>query len=568
MLVIALALTLGMLASCGNGDDDTTPDTPAQTQAPADDTTDNNNENDADVDDPPAVDSEFATHLTISIGTVDAHNIGRDDITATRYSPVLQYVMERFNVSFEWYPLEWGTFLETTQLWLAGGISPDVFFMDVHPTRYGEFYRNATQDGFFRPYNLDNNPNLRAAFEAGPPAAQAFMINGNLYTWPGITDLTTRLTPRRIQGFVYRRDWAEAVGHATADSIYTYEQWIAMTQAVQAENPGNVPGGPIGLVSLDWAMPTYWPIAGLAPHLITYVSPDGGPYVWGPTLPESMDLFRELNRLYHDGIVWEDQVLGNVDPDLWFNGNMAFAMTEPNVTFSRIGDVLWHYVNDQGIEPTEELMAYHGTYTIGFGIIETPGGDIIARLEGGVWSQQGMAATISEENAVRWEAIMDFLVSDEGYFTRNFGIRGQHWDFDANGNVELMWEERPEGGLINPLDDYNQWPFNRMAGNSDGIMIMYAPEAQRPVQLGHYMRLINTIMNDPRVREVPFDVDIAYFTGETFMEIGGLGGDLSTQIPVMMVANPDNLEAMWQEWLDARTPLIQPVLDEINAALR
>jgi len=47
-----------------------------------------------------------------------------------------------------------------------------------------------------------------------------------------------------------------------------------------------------------------------------------------------------------------------------------------------------------------------------------------------------------------------------------------------------------------------------------------------------------------------------------------LGGDLSTQIALMMVANPGDMDSMWAEWLDERVGIIQPVLDEINEALR
>jgi len=563
MLAILL-LSLIVLTACGrgNGDDNNdTPDAPEtgqqDSQTPA-----GNGQDAAEV---PAVTSEFAERLTISMSIMDAHDVGRHITGSGEWSPTMLYLMERFNVEFELVPLEWGTFLETTQLWLSAGIAPDVLFMDVHPSRYGEFYLNATRDGFFRPYNLDANPNLRAAFEAAPPAAHAFMINNNLYAWPGIVDFHAFITPRRIGGFSYRRDWAEAVGLAQPDSLYTYEQWIELVMAVVEQNPGDVPGGVIGAVAEDWVFPNYSPIGGMSPGLLQYVR-DGGQYVWGPTLPQSLELIHEANRLYQLGVIWEDQVLGGVQPNIWFQGNIAFSVIEGGYTFNRLVEVVREYIEAQGLEPSYELMTYHATNTIAFGMVEMPQGGFLARYEGGIWSQTGMSSTISEENAVRWEAIMDFLVSDEGYLLRNFGMRGIDWDLDANGDFVLMWDIGDDGAFVDPLGYFNMWAFNRVAGNSDAPFLIFAPETQIAVILQAWNRLVDTITG-PRAVPVPFDLDMAYFTGPTFMSLGALSGDLSDMIDILSVANPNDIDSMWQDFLNTRLPLIQPVVDEINEML-
>ena len=559
MLALAvLLLLLPLLAACGRGNNATEEATGNQ-QA----TTTPSGQTPATT---PAGESQFAERLTISMSIMDAHDVGRGTDGSGRWSPTMQYLMNRFNVEFEFVPLEWGTFLETTQLWLAAGIAPDVLFMDVHPSRYGEFYLNATRDGFFRPYNLDANPNLRAAFENAPPAAHAFMIDGNLYAWPGIVDFHAHITPRRMGGFSYRRDWAEAVGHARPDSLYTYEQWVDMVLAVVEQNPGNVAGGVIGAVSEDWVMPNYMPIAGISPGLLNYVRDTNGQYVWGPTLPQSLDLIREYNRLYHLGVIWEDQVLGGVEPNIWFQANLAFGVVEGGYTYDRLIEIVRQYLEAQGLEETPENMHYHATNTIAFGMVEMPTGGFLARYEGGVWSQTGMSSTISDANAERWEAIMDFLVSDEGYLLRNFGLRGTDWDFDANGNFVLMWDTDEDGHLLNPLSGYNMWAFNRVAGNSDAPFLIFAPETQLPVFLEAWDRLVSTITG-PRAVPVPFDLDMAYFTGPTFMELGALAGDLANQLDIMMVANPNEIDGLWSNFIDSRLPLIQPVIDEINEML-
>ena len=230
-LLLISVVVLSLLAACGNNGGGAVADTTGGggTQAQTGETTDEET-----TEAPPSADPDgpFAEHLTISMSIMEAHIAGRDIDTGTRWSPTMQYIMDRFNVSFDFYALDWGDFLEVQRMWLASGTAPDVLFYDVAPVRYGEFFINATRNGFYRPYNLANLPNMQAAFASAPAAAHAFMIDGNLYAWPGIIDLTV-MAPYRLEGFVYRKDWAREVGHAQPDSIYTYDQWIDMVRAVQ-----------------------------------------------------------------------------------------------------------------------------------------------------------------------------------------------------------------------------------------------------------------------------------------------------------------------------------------------
>jgi len=560
MMLLVLVLAIGMLTACNrNGDDNDGGNQPATGTGTNDTGT------------PAAPAGAFDEHIVISMSIMDAHNAGRDNYLEDggRWVPWVQHVMDKFNVSFDLYNLSWGDFIDVTNMWLQTGIAPDIMFMDISPGRFGGFYINATQDRLFRPYNLDNMPNMRRALEEGPTALQAFKINGNLYAWAGPSDGSLFITPYRMTGFSYRRDWAEAVGHAQPDSIYTYQQWKDMIAAVQAANPGNVPGGVIGIASVDWMMPRDWPAGMLLYGVNRYVQLPDGSYTWGPLTPEALQTVQLMNQLYQEGIMWEDQFMaaGDMATDL-FMQNRAFAQIQQNILFNTLSYKVQQFIENNGGEATLENMNYHAENVIRFGLVENPNGTIVAPEMGGIWGQTVMNANISDAAAERWEAIMEYLVTTEGYLMRSFGMRGTDWDFDANGDFVLMWDTCPdEGHRIDPHWDYNVWGFGRLAGNLDGRHQIWMPETVNQVLLAQYEALLD-VLHGPRATRIPFDFALEYHTGPEFLNIGSMSVEFNDQVAALLLVSPDQVEPQLNAWLNQRRPMIQPVIDELNAMLR
>ena len=571
LLVLVMALAFGMLTACNRGEDETNDiEQPADDNQPEDTTPDDTDEtiNDDSEEPSPADANRFSEHITISISMMDPHNAGRDWDTETRWSPWIQFIMDKFNISFDIYALSWGDFIEVQQGWLAMGIAPDVMFMDVAPVRYGEFFINATQDRFFRPFNLDNAPNLRHALDTGPTAMQAFYINGNLYAWPGISDGHVHISPYAMHGIMYRRDWAEAVGHAQPDSIYTFDQWIAMIEAVQEANPGEVTGSVIGAGSVNWAFPRDWPIA-TVPYFNRFVRLPDGTHTWGAFTPEAAEIVRLTNQLFNDGIVFQDQMMAFGD-ESWdaLVENRSFSHIVSGMHYGGMRNNVYWWLRGNGYDaPTEEEIAWYADNVVRHGIVENPNGGFVA-LEGlGVWSQTVMTAGISDAAAERWEAVMDFLVSEEGYLTRAFGVRGTHWDYDAAGNFQLMWETDADGELIHPLAAYNNWPFMRLAGNMDSRYEIWLPENLNQTIYQQHRTFLDVI-HGPRTTRLPLNVDLAYFTGEQFLNVGVRDTDVNDQILALLIAPPDRVMDMWEAWLDTQRPIMDPIIDEINAGIR
>ena len=560
LLALTLIFSVGLITACNNNE-------PASTPSGTDSGTGGGGGggDTATTTDDPADDSPYATHLTISMSVMDQHIVGRDWETGEIWSPLMQHIMSHYNVDFDFYALEWGDFLDVTRMWLASGIAPDILFQDIHPSRFGEFYINATQDGFFRPYNLDANPNLKEAFAAAPPAAQAFMIDGNLYAWPGVIDYNTYISPYQLQGFIYRWDWAQEAGVSNANNIYTYDEWINMIKTVQEVNPGNVPGGVAGIGSVNWSLPRDYPNAYDVPGIIEFTRDSSG-YTWGPFIPETLDVIMQLNELYRDGVIWADQIMAQADEaqDL-FHANGLFVYLQNNIIYNGMRERIRDYLENNGLDNNDEdLITHYAENVIRTGMVESPNGGILSRESGGIWSHTIMNSQISDEAAERWESILDWMVSEEGYFTRAFGTRGEDWDLDGSGNFSLMWKQDADGNYIDPTEMYANWPITRTASNLDAKMEAWAPDLANQTILNQFNALRDTAMG-PRGNRFAFDVGLAYFTGEEFLNV--VPGDIGAEMTALMTINPDGIESRWNTWLDGRRAIIQPVLDELNAAL-
>jgi putative aldouronate transport system substrate-binding protein len=564
IVMLMMALSIGLLAAC-NGNETEAPqpevggqETPTPTPTPT-----------PDVVETPDVGPELV-HLTFNSPVWGPPLM--DWAGEGRKAPVILWLEDKFNMTMEVsHEHDWGDWVDNMRMWLMAGIAPDIISLDVSVGRYGEFVTNAVEDRFFRPYNLNNMPNLRHELETGPSARHAFVLNGNLYAWPNAGDQALFITPNRMTGFIYRHDWALEVGLAREDSVYTYEQWIELIQAVQAANPGNVPGGVVGVASNDWQFPRDWPTSSAVYGMNRFVRLPNGEFTWGPLMPEVREAVELIVQHYNDGIIWADQpmVTSNEHEGPW-NENRMFAMIEQNIMYSRMEWAVRIWLENNGLDHEDPaLIAYHAEHTLRFGLVEAPTGGILVPEVNPLWSMTAMNANISDAQAERWEQILDFLVTDAGYFTRAFGIQGQHWDFDANGEFVLMWEREADGTLIDPQGDYFLWPFGRLGSNVDARFDIFVPDAQIPIIAAQYAALLEVI-NGPRANFVPFDPGFGYFAGDLFLNQPPSVADVDVNAAIVaaMVQPFDVAMAQWDAWVAQRAPMVQPIIDELNANLR
>jgi putative aldouronate transport system substrate-binding protein len=429
--------------------------------------------------------------------------------------------------------------------------------LDISPARYSNFLQWASK-GKLKPYPEFGTkyPNLQQAWDKAINGKK-FAIDGKVYAYPAFTDSARFNYLYPPWGRVYRIDWAEKVGLRTPDDVYTFDQWNDLVREVVRQDPGgNGPGNTIGQIIYEWLVPGGFGTGSLSPNLTKYVKVNGK-WVWGPQLPESFETVKLMKQLYDEGLIWKDQIIvKNDDLRNKMLADQAFSasLSSNPESLDKLGAAYKKAHPDA--DPTK-------MYGIAF--IKAADGKFLVKQTSDHWTETAMSPRLTDEETERWCEILDYMVSEEGYYMRNFGIPGEDWEMN-NGGVVLKWAKNEQGVSQGPtgLVWSNSWPWAGRGGNSD-ILMMDSPiysDWARGLVKNSYKKL----ENKEDLNIIPFDVEQNYFTGPFYTQTGTLESEIIEQCMKMLVS--DNLEKDWYDWLKLMEPRVQPVLDEMNANLK
>ncbi|MFV0342421.1 MAG: hypothetical protein ACK5JH_05940 [Anaerocolumna sp.] len=541
-LILIAVMIMGGLSACGKNSKEDNP-----TNGDTATTTTPDNTGDTQETNP------YEKTLKFTMSTVDAEKAGLTE--AGEPAENFKWLCEKFNVEFEFWPLTWSNYVDQTRMWLNSDSAPDLMMLDVAPTRYSE-YLAWVDAGLFREYpDLANYPNMNHRYEK-MTTGKMFSVDGKLYAWPAYMD-SDQYNYSIATGYTYRKDWAQAVGLFQEDETYTWDEWQTLVKTVIEKDPGNNGAGKtIGIMSKEnWAFPKY--VAGsISPYMLTFKQGTDGSWVWGPTLPESLEVVKTTKEMYDNGLIWSDQPMVT-DNDFAnnFNSGKLFAATISNSTVIGLNEIVgsWEDANPD-LKPED---------CISLAAVEGQDGKLLTWQNADQWSQTAMNHNISDEKAKRWTDMVEFLVSEDGYNFRNFGIQDVDWKYAADGSVECLWPTDADGNQVNPYA-YGTWPWARTVGCTDGFELVNPafPEWMRNLvtrQKDKYADASTTL--------IPLVAEFSFFTNETYdTAVAGLEAEIYTKVAELMTSS--DIEADWTKWVTQKSAEVQPAIDELNANLK
>jgi putative aldouronate transport system substrate-binding protein len=497
----------------------------------------------------------FAEKITFTMSVVDAEKAGFTD--SGEVAENFKWFCEKFNVEFDFWPLTWSNYVTQTSMWLNSDSAPDLIMLDVAPVRYGE-YLEWVDAGLFRPYpDLAAYPNLAMRFDA-MTTGKKFAIDGTLYAFPSYLD-SGKYNNVIATGYTYRKDWAQAVGLYKENDVYTWEEWKALVAAVVAQDPGkNGAGNTIGMISNSaWGFPNYF-LGELAKSMYGFVKDDSGNWVWGPTLPDSLEAVVTTKQMYDDGLIWADQpmvVEGDAGNNL--NAGKLFASVNTNITANGFRQVVKGFSDANPELNAEDCLAVAK--------VKGPSGKYFAKQGSDQWSQTAMNHNLSDEKAERWLAMLDYLVSDDGYNFKIFGIPEVDWKYDAEGNAVCLWTGKDENGnLVNPYGNSGTSPWTRCSGSVDGFQLV---NPSIPQWVKDQVISALATYSGPESNVVLLDVEKEFFVSDTFAEAtAGLDAEVYAKVAELMTS--DDIATDWTNWVTQKAIEVQPAIDELNANVK
>jgi putative aldouronate transport system substrate-binding protein len=499
----------------------------------------------------------YGKHITFTMNGIDVDKAGKDD--NSNPDPTFEWLKKKFNFDIKWIPCTWSDYyLEKPQLWMASGEQPDIMMLDISPPRYPLFLdwvKNNQLKAF--PKLGTTYPNLQKAWDKGTNGKK-FAVNGKIYAYPSFLD-SQKYNFISGKSYIYRADWASAVGLKTPNDEYTWSEWVNLIKTVQEKDPGkNGAGKTIGMLGNDWAFPRCIDnVRATSPYLETYTKKNGK-WVWGPQLPESLTAVLQTKQLYDQGIIWKDQsiVKNGEDPENKFVSGQAFTCFGSNTTTSSFNDIVTSF---EAINPKIDPKT-----AISLAIVKAPDGKIYTEKSSDHWSETALAPNLSEEKETRWLQIQDYLVSQEGYNMRNFGIPGKDWEL-RNGKVVVNWPKDEKGAVIIPsgLLWSNSWQWSYRGGTTD-LASLVSP--LYPSWIRSKIIKVMERMQKADVIVLPFNTELNYFNAPNYNKVGTMEQEIYQEIAKLMVSK--NVEADWKAWVKSQGAVIKPVLDELNSQLK
>jgi hypothetical protein len=503
----------------------------------------------------PSASKTYATHLVFTMPAIDPDKAGVDN--DGKPDPTFQWLQAKFNFEFEWIAVTWSDyFQEKPSLWMASGEQPDIIMLDISPSRY-HLFLDWVKAGQLKAYpSLARYPNIQRNWDMAT-GGKRFAVGGKIYAMPSLID-TAKFGFINGRAWMYRKDWASAVGLRTANDEYTWEQWVNLIKTVIAKDPGgNGSGRTIGWEGQDYTFPRCWDaVRALSPWMQTYTQRDGK-WVWGPQLPESLAAVKLTRQLFDMGLISKDQPTNTGSTDQVntdFSTGKLFSTCSDNTTYGGVFDMTTRYENANPGKKAQDA--------IGYAIVRAPDGYIYPEQSPDHWTETAMAPNLSQEKVDRWLDIMDYLMSDEGYYMRNFGRPGIDWQI-KDGKIVLGYERNADGSYKLPsgLNWDHSWQWVYRGGTTDSATL-YNPANVKWIQ--DMVLATITRMHRKDVRVIPFNVDLNYFDGPNFSKVGTMEREIYQEIALLM--NSKNVEKDWNTWVASQSAKVQPVLDELNAS--
>ena len=371
----------------------------------------------------------YAEHLSFEVFTID----GSEDMMEY---PLVAEACEKFNFDFEIQLVAWDNWDDVTRTLAATDSFPEVIAW--YNLNYSEYVEWA-QEGVFKaiPNDLSAYPNLEALTEKYT-IFDKLKVDGNLYAFPKIKN-NNPYNEYDSYMFAYRRDWAKAMGldYEPVQDL-TWDEFKEYLQKVKTEDPGNLGDK---LIPFDFENgANSW--CGFArkwnPYISGYKMVDGQ-YVWGAPDPTSLDAIYEIKELYDTGLLAADSYT-----DANNAGKERFLAGRSAVLYSNLGPaILQTTVNDMvaNIDGFEEE-------DLGLFTIKMEDGKYAVSQMDEWWGSFAFNHTCRDEVMDRWLAVGNWLLEDEQIEKYAYGVEGEDWTKDADGNVTLNYtaEDATAGG--------------------------------------------------------------------------------------------------------------------------
>jgi len=383
-------------------------------------------------------------------------------------SPAMQELQERLGIKIDFqHPVDT---IDEISLMIASGDLPDVLFTSTYS--YGGWsklsLKQAAYDGAFLKIDdyLDKMPNVKKFLKAHPDAEKQLRMyneDGGIYAIPtAYSDVSYNY----YDGYFIRQDWLDKLGLGQAEDIKTIEDWERVLTAFVEQDPnGNGVKDEVGFSTFAYMSKYVFMPAFDVFNWNYYLDPDSNEITHGAVEPGMKDFLTMICDWRERGLVNPDYTATTQEvlDDLVMNNKLGAFYCDFNNTAMK-------YV---AANPDMELVPVPM-------VQNSRGQSRTAKVGKSLLSGTGAFINADSEYIEEIFKLFDYLYSEEGNTLGNWGIEGETYTVDADGNKQFteLITDNPDGKSV--IDAYN---YYTAAGIYGGIVALYDVEVSNQFNL-------------------------------------------------------------------------------------
>lgn len=494
---------------------------------------------------------DFSKPIEISFAGIQV----TDGLDYNNSSEYYSWWSETFNVTWDVTSLSFANWVERLNVWINADDLPDWAvwnFVAGDAANYADQELVKRMDDDWK----EKYPNLAAAASCAEGNSYYENLYGGMYFFfrPVFATNFPAETITNHMSMTIRKDWAEQAGfdltNILAKNAITLTEFLDYCQAIKdagiVEYPWYNTSGSIGTTLDKVAEATG---AGQSP----YFKGEDGKYHWGPA-EESTGIKAALGQIkeaYDNGLLYpEFYTLQTEDDKGHFNaaGDAAAVLHE--------GMAAWMDRFDTAMTENLGVSYWDTSVTL---VLTDDNGVAHDDPSQNFWACNIISPNIEDDTLERLLTIWDYGCTEEGQLRIRLGVPEVDWTKDANGELVSTF---PQGEYATLEAKYtSQYPIlgNMFILSDDYSFISpaFTKNARERVA-----ELYLTRSDLASTKGQPVDWDLASYSSQAL----NLASMTYADEYANLITKEGDFSANYDQWVAEKMSLIQPVLDELNAA--